>query len=144
MSRLALYSALIFFATLASACKSTYKNISAEPDFLRYIGKTYVLKNNMSIRGINLPPGYSSRIDIYMISKLHEAHHKAPEEITFAVLPKGSTFTIIELHECTNCLSLQKLREAYITIEDFEKAVDVPISIPMHEIESKENVTPIK
>jgi hypothetical protein len=144
MSRLALYSIFIFLATLASGCKSTYKNISAEPDFLRYIGKTYVLKNNMSIRGINLPPGYSSKINIYMISKLYEVHHKAPEEITFAVLPKGSTITIIEVHECTNCLSFQKLREAYITTEDFEKAVDVPISIPMYEIESNENVTPIK
>jgi hypothetical protein len=144
MNRLALYSIFIFFVTLASGCKSTYKNISADPDFLQYIGKTYELKNNMSIRGINLPPGYSSRIDIYMISKLYEVRHKAPEEITFAILPKGSAITIIEVHECTNCLSFQRLREAFIITEDFEKVVDVPISIPMYEIESKENVTPIK
>ena len=144
MKRVLLYPIFIFLFLVLSGCSANYKEISSEPNFSQYIGQTYVLNENMSIRGINLPPGYGETVDVYMVGKLYEVEHKAPEEVTFTVFPKGSKFTITGAYECTNCLSFTKLRHVSIATEDIEKSVNVPITMPMHEIENKETVALVK
>ena len=127
-----------------TACTSNYRELSSETGFTQYIGQSYVLKNDMSMRGINLPPGYGETIDVYMVNKLYKVRHKAPEEITFDIFPKGSVFVISGVYECTSCLSFSKVRHVSITTEDFEKTVKVPITMPMHEIVSSENIELVK
>jgi len=144
MKQISPYLMLVVFFLVLSGCKANYKEISSESDFVQYIGQIYVLKNDMNVRGINLPQGYGETVDVYIVSKRYKVHHKAPEEITLNTFPKGSTFTINGVYECTNCLSFSKTRHISITTEDFEKIVNVPIIMKIHEIISKENVALLK
>ena len=132
-----------FFLSL-SGCNANYKDISSDSIVAQYIGQIYVLKNDMNMSGINLPSGYGENIDVYMVNKLYSVQHKAPEEITSDIFPKGATFTVEGVYECTNCLSFSTLRNVSIITNDFSKAVDVPVIMSMHEIQSEENVTRVE
>lgn len=135
---------IIFIAVALAGCKANYIDISNDPSVSRYIGQQYTAKQDMEIAGINLPPGYGQTVDIYRLGKLYAVQHKAPEEITTEIFPKGGTFTVLKVYECTNCLTFGKLRYLTLKTSDFKKTVNVPIKIAMHEIESEENVAPIK
>lgn len=135
---------VILMAFSLAGCKANYIDISNDPAVSRYIGLQYSAKQDMEIAGISLPPGYGDTVDIYRLGELYAVQHKAPEEITTEVFPKGGTFTILKVYECKNCLIFGKVRYLTLKTSDFTKAANVPIKIAMHEIESEENVAPIK
>ena len=135
---------LILIVFSLAGCKANYIDISDEPSVSHYIGQKYTAKHDMVVTGINLPPGYGDTVDIYRLGKLYAVQHKAPEEITTEIFPKGGTFTIEKVYECTNCLTFGKSRYLTVKTTNFKKSFNVPIKIAMHEIESEENVAPIK
>lgn len=136
---------LISFVLLPLAgCTANYIKISDVSGFDHYIGRQYLLKNDMTIRGISLPPGYGEAIDIYRIEKRYPVDHKSPEDITKDILPAGSTIIIVGIYECTNCISLTKIRDAIVITRDFKKDADVPIKISMREIISEENLIKVE
>ncbi|MCK4706267.1 MAG: hypothetical protein KAT90_12350 [Gammaproteobacteria bacterium] len=142
MKRLGILFLFTLLMPIFSGCKANYIEISSDPRFSHYIGQRYVVNHDMKIRGINLPPGYGDTVDIYMISKLYKVEHKAPEVITQDIFPKGATFTINKIYECTNCL-FDKPRHVSVTTDDFIKIVEVPIRVPMDELISGENVAKV-
>ncbi|AQQ68260.1 hypothetical protein Mag101_11870 [Microbulbifer agarilyticus] len=140
MNRIFVIVSIAFLA----ACKANYVEISDDPAVSFYVGKKYVTTHDMEITGINLPPGYGADVDIYRLGRLYSVQHESPEIISRKIFPKGGIFTVDKVYECQNCLGSVKPRYLTVQIFGFDKSVDVPIKISIHEIESGEHVALVR
>ena len=135
---------LLLFVTVLAGCKQEFEDISNSPEFNHLIGASYKASTDMVIVGINSPPGYAKEVDFYAITKLYNVQHKAPEDVTRDIFKKGSSFKIISIHECANCLWFVKPKQAVVTTTDFEKKADVPITVPLHELISGKSLEQVQ
>lgn len=133
---------LFLISSLIIGCTTT--NISSNPKYEKYIGQSYTAKEDMKIVGLNSEWGDHEKIILYTLRALSKFDHNGPEVVTKDIFPKGGTFVINEAFESFNCLCITKTRWFSITTNDFNKKVDVPLVIYMHEVFSEENVEKVK
>lgn len=128
---------------LLIACRAKYESISNDPEFSKYVGLKYKLKSDMDYSGVDLPPGYSNEIGIYVISS-RDPGWDGPEVVTRDTLPTGSVITVNEVEECTNCLDFGvPLRHVLVTIEG-RSPVNVPVQLNLNQIISGKHLEQIQ
>lgn len=134
---------VVFIGFILNGCDAEYKDVSEGHDFIYYIKTSYVLTSDMDISGVNLPPGYSKEINVYIISS-RDHSWSGPEVITRDILKKGTLITINKVYECTNCLTFgNKLRHAIVTIKNYKTEINVPIQLNLELIKSGKHVNKV-
>jgi hypothetical protein len=128
---------------MLAACRAEYKDISNDSEFTQYIGQVYKLKSDMDYSGVNLPPGYSDEIHIYVISS-RDPGWSGPEVVTRETLAIGSIVTVDKVEECTNCLTLGvPLRHALVKITG-SPTITLPITLDLDQIISGKHLEQIQ
>ena len=125
---------VLVFTVVLFGCKQKHIDISSSSEYNQYIERSYSAKKDMLIIGINSPPGYEEKIDFYIITKRYYVEHIAPEDVTRDIFKQGSSFKIISIKECSNCLWFVQPKHAVVVTQDFETKLAVPITVSMHEI----------
>jgi hypothetical protein len=133
---------VVTLALLLAACRAEYKEISNDPEFSKYVGLKYKLKSDMDYSGVNLPPGYSDEIHIYVISS-RDPGWSGPEVVTRETLPTGSIIIINKVEECTNCWHFgSPLRHVLVTIEG-NPPENLPVKLDLGQILSGKHLEQI-
>jgi hypothetical protein len=88
----------------------------------------------MLISGINLPPGYGQKINVYKISSLSPTW-TGPEIISRHTLPKGTRITITSIKKCTNCY--KRTVVSTVEISDYSNCTLAPIEFDLEYIRQK-------
>lgn len=132
LARLTLSAMMISFISCSDV--QEYEDVSGLPEFRSYVGAEYTTKEEMTITGVNAPPGYGEKIDYYVVHPSSPSWN-GPEVITREPLAAGTRLTIEFIHRCTNCLfGLSELTKAKIRVEGFVNEAELPIHIQLDDL----------
>jgi hypothetical protein len=91
----------------------------------------------MIVHGINLPPGYSNSIDLYIIAPAWWKEF-GREYLTKEVINSKTIIKIISIKKSVNHFPGYSEIDAQVELDSFDKKVDVPISIDLDYVLSTE------
>lgn len=123
------------FSIFFCGCMLKYEDVSKSPEYAPLLNTRYSLATNMLVYGVNLPPGYGKKIDIYMIDPVWPKV-KGPEIISDEILKAGTILDVQGVRKSVNHLPGYQSIQAFVNVSSFEKAVDVPVVINLKYIQS--------
>ena len=128
---------LLVFAILAfgflSNCALKYKDVSDNPKYAPLLHSRYSLLKEMTIFGVNLPPGYGKEIHIY---KIYSTSLSGPEILSEEALKPGTILEIQGIRKSIHHFPGDPSVEALVKIAAFEPATSVPITISLKDLQS--------
>ena len=123
----------ILMSGLLSSCALKYTDVSNEPEYAPLLNSRYSLLTEMSIFGVNLPPGYGKDINVYDI---HPTRLSGPEIRSEEVLKPGTVLEVQGIRKSINHFPGDQSVEALVRVFAFEPATNVPITISLKNLQS--------
>ena len=134
---IAVLFALLVFAILAfgflSNCALKYMDVSDKPEYASLLNSRYSLLTEMTIFGVNLPPGYGKDINVYDI---WPTRLSGPEILSEEVLKPGTVLEVQSIRKSINHFPGDPSVEALVKIVAFEPSTNVPITISLEDLQS--------
>ena len=92
-------------AVLLSGCgvMAEYEDVSSEPTYRSLIGRELRAPSELLLHAVTLDRNYAKRVDLCSITP--RPGFAGPEVVMRRVLPAGTTFRVLRVRRCTNCLS---------------------------------------
>ena len=126
----------VILSTLVCGCVLKYEDISNEPEYSPLLNNRYALKTEMYIFGINLPPGYGDDINLYVTYPVGLGKISGPEVLSEEILKVGTILEIQSIKRSINHLPGYQEIDAVVTVNPYEKAVNVPVTIDLKYLQS--------
>lgn len=123
----------ILMSGMLSSCALKYTDVSNEPEYASLLNSRYSLLTEMSIFGVNLPPGYGKDINVYDI---YPTRLSGPEILSEEVLKPGTVLEVQGIRKSINHFPGDQSVEAIVKIFAFEPATNVPITISLKNLQS--------
>mgnify|MGYP003600503293 CR=1 FL=1 len=121
----------ILMSGMLSSCALKYTDVSGEPEYASLLNGRYSLLTEMTIFGVNLPPGYGKDINVYDI---YPTRLSGPEIRSEEVLKPGTILEIQGIRKSINHFPGDPSVEALVKIAAFEPATNVPITISLEDL----------
>jgi hypothetical protein len=131
----------ILLSTLLCGCILKYEDVSNEPEYSPLLKSRYALNTEMYIFGINLPPGYGDDINVYLAYPSNLGRISGPEVLSEEILKVGTILEIQSIKRSINHLPGCQEIDAIVTVNPYEKAVDVPVKIDLEYLQSTNYVS---
>jgi len=127
---------ICLLALFCSGCVLKYQDVSNEPEYAPLLSTRYLLKTDMFIYGINLPPGYGKDINIYRVYPVASGKVVGPEIITEDILSTNSIIEVLGVRGSVNHLPGYPSVDAVVEVKPYEKTADVPMVIDLKYLQS--------
>ena len=124
---------VILMTGMLSSCALKYTDVSGKPEYASLLNSRYSLLTEMTIFGVNLPPGYGKEIHIY---KIYSTSLNGPEILSEEVLKPGTVLEVQSIRKSINHFPGDPSVEALVKIFAFEPATNVPITISLEDLQS--------
>jgi len=118
----------ILMSGMLSSCALKYTDVSNEPEYASLLNNRYSMLTEMSIFGVNLPPGYGKDVNVYDI---YPTKLSGPEILSEEVLNPGTVLEVQGIRKSINHFPGDPSVEALVKIAAFEPATNVPITISL-------------
>lgn len=129
-----MYFFIICFLCL-TGCALKFEDVSEMPEYKNLINQKYILSKDMSIYGVNLPPGYKKNVNIYLINPIWPKII-GPEIIMEDILKPKTVLKVQSIRRSINHLPGYQSVDAIIEVESYEKAVGIPVVIDLKYLQS--------
>ena len=106
--------AVVTAGILSGCVMSQYEDVSAEPTYRSLIGQELRGNSELLLHEVTLDRNYAQRVDLCSVTP--RPGFAGPEVISRRVLPAGTSFRVLRVRRCTNCL--------------FEKRIELIVSSP--------------
>ena len=128
-------------ALVLSGCGMvSFEDVSSEPTYKPLIGRQLQAPSELMLFGVTRDRNYAKRVDICVLTP--RPGFDGPEVVTRAVLPAGTTFTVLSVQRCTNCLFGERV-ELLVSARTEASCGQVPIKIDNGHLGSTVRMVPL-
>jgi len=133
-TRYSLHFLLVCFLFL-TGCALKFEDVSEMPEYKNFINKKYSLITDMSVYGVNLPPEYKKKVNIYVINPIWPKI-AGPEIITEDILKTKTVLKVQSIRRSINHLPGYQSVDAIVEVGSYDKSVDAPVVIDLKYLQS--------
>lgn len=113
-------------ACILSSCAASYEDVSADPTYRSLIGQDLRSDSELLLHEVTLDLDPPRRVDT--CSVMGAPGFDGPEVVSRNVLPAGTTFRVLHVRRCTNCLGEERV-ELVVSSPAANLCRQVPVTV---------------
>ena len=115
-------------ASLLAGCGTAaeHQDVSFDPAYRSLIGRDARASSDLVLHAVTLDRNYAKRVDLCSVTQ--QPGFDGPEVLFRRALPAGTTFRILHVRRCTNCLGANRV-ELLVRSESTSACGPVPVKI---------------
>lgn len=116
----------VVIACVLSSCAASYEDASADPTYRSLIGQEIRFDSELLLHEVTLDLDPPRRVDTCSVTP--PPGFDGPEVVGRNVLPAGTTFRVLHVRRCTNCLGEERV-ELVVSSPAADRCRQVPITV---------------